>query len=473
MIDNQILNYKIIRKIGEGGMAKVYEAIHTKLDTRVAIKVLDPVLASNENIRKRFMQEAKIMASLNHEEITKVLDFDDKDTHLAIVMEYLDGQTLDDYINLKGALNEEEAKQIFTEVLMAFQYAHDKNIVHRDVKPSNIIITTKGKVKIMDFGIAKIVEDGAKVLTQTGTQMGTPVYMSPEQINDSKHTDHRTDIYSLGVTLWFMLTGKSPYDVTKDSSFQIFKKIDSEPLPELYKHSELDAIIQIATQKDKNKRFTNCDEFAKQLKHKIESEKTIVEEKTLPALKPEQAIIEQSGSIVETEEIIIAQDSKNKIRLFGVRFKTANIFAISVSLIFIVIAILEVLFLGGLWYNNMNFYRSISSIAFNVLLISLFTYSIKINKEKLTEKSILIFWYAISFFMMLFLFRMSVFFGFWIFAHEEATGGMWGGLFIVFSGIYLVIKRHGKLNFALSFFYIINMLLGLFLTLVGMKIIWF
>ena len=261
MINQRIHNYRITRKIGSGGMASVYEAIHTKLDTKVAIKVLNPVLATNDGIRKRFEQEAKIMASLNHDGITKVIDFDEEENRLAIVMEYLPGQTLDEYIKQKGALSEKQAKDIFIPVLDAFAYAHKKGIVHRDVKPSNIFITTKGKVKIMDFGIAKIIEDGASVLTQTGTQMGTPVYMSPEQVYDSKHIDKRTDIYSLGVTLWFMFSGKPPYDANTSSAFEIYKKIDSEPLPELCKYPAIDKLIKKATIKKFENRIQSCEEF--------------------------------------------------------------------------------------------------------------------------------------------------------------------------------------------------------------------
>jgi len=263
MLNKKILNYRITHEIGSGGMATVYEAIHTKLDTKVAIKVLDPLLASNESIRQRFMQEAKIMASLNHDGITKVVDFDDEGSHLAIIMEFLEGQTLDEYVKQKGALNEEQAKVIFIPILEAFAYAHKKGIVHRDVKPSNIFITTEGKVKIMDFGIAKLVEDGSKMLTQTGAQMGTPTYMSPEQVHDSKHIDHRTDIYSLGVTLWFMLAGKPPYDADKNSSFDIFMKINGEPLPELTKYPGFDKTIKLATKKDKDNRFDSCEKFNK------------------------------------------------------------------------------------------------------------------------------------------------------------------------------------------------------------------
>ena len=280
MLNQQIHNYKITREIGSGGMATVYEAIHTKLDTKVAIKVLNPVLATNDNIRKRFMQEAKIMATLNHDGITKVIDFDETENHLAIVMEYLDGQTLDELIKKKGALPEKEALELFIPILEAFEYAHNKGIIHRDVKPSNIFITKEGKVKIMDFGIAKLVEEGAKLLTQTGTQMGTPVYMSPEQVEDSKHIDKTTDIYSLGVTLWFMLNGSAPYDSDTSSMRVIYNMIYSEPLATIPAISQsLNDAVQKATKKEKDKRLKDCSSFIKVLQSNIATkEETIIQE---------------------------------------------------------------------------------------------------------------------------------------------------------------------------------------------------
>jgi serine/threonine protein kinase len=306
MLNQKIHNYRITRKIGSGGMAIVYEAIHTKLDTKVAIKVLDPVLAANENIRQRFMQEAKIMASLNHEGITKVLDFDEEDNHLAIIMEYLDGKTLDELVKQKGTLSEARAKEIFIPVLEAFAYAHKKGIVHRDVKPSNIFITTEGKVKIMDFGIAKIVEDGANVLTQTGTQMGTPVYMSPEQVNDSKHIDHRTDIYSLGVTLWFMLEGKAPYNTSTDSSFEIFTKIVNAPLGDI---PQFNSIVQKATSKNIQNRYKDCNEF----KIDLVSDRPIIETQKQNLNPPfENTIIE----LPDEEDLWINVKRENTINAY-------------------------------------------------------------------------------------------------------------------------------------------------------------
>jgi len=145
----------------------------------------------------------------------------------------------------------------------------------------------------MDFGIAKIVEEGAKVLTQTGSQMGTPVFMSPEQVHDSKNIDLLTDIYSLGVTLWFLLAGKPPYDTDKNSSFDIFMKINSEPLPELIDYPEIYKLIQKATEKEKNNRFSNCNEFIKIIKKDIPGiDKNIAE----PTIKTDKTVIEKPKS---------------------------------------------------------------------------------------------------------------------------------------------------------------------------------
>lgn len=261
MIGKKILNYRISRLIGEGGMATVYEAIHEKLDTKVAIKVLNPVLTANANIRQRFLQEAKMIASLNHQNIVKVIDYEEQSDFLAIVMEYLDGSDLSDYIKENGKLPLNESVRLFIKVLDAFSYAHSKGIVHRDVKPSNIFLVGNIEPKILDFGIAKMLETDA-ALTHTGTQMGTPVYMSPELVNADKNIDHRSDIYSLGVTLFYILQGQPPYDATTISNFQIFNKIYAEPLPLLSGVPDIfNQIIQKATAKKPDDRFQSCNEF--------------------------------------------------------------------------------------------------------------------------------------------------------------------------------------------------------------------
>jgi serine/threonine protein kinase/FKBP-type peptidyl-prolyl cis-trans isomerase len=264
MIGEKIHHYIITRLVGEGGMASVYEAMHEKLQTKVAVKVLNPMLAANGNIRQRFENEARFMASLSHPNITRVIDYEERPDLLAIILEFLEGIDLNVLIKQKGPMPLDEALTCFTQVLDAFHYAHNKGIVHRDVKPSNIFIEPSGTVKILDFGIAKLL-GATEDMTMTGTQMGTPVYMSPEQVNTDKTIDHRSDIYSLGVTLYYMLKGEPPYDTTTTSSFQIYTKIVHEPLPELTKYPEIDKIIRIATDKDRSKRFQTCKEFRQAL----------------------------------------------------------------------------------------------------------------------------------------------------------------------------------------------------------------
>jgi uncharacterized protein (TIGR02145 family) len=264
MIGNNIGKYNIIRLIGEGGMASVYEAEHEMLGTKVAVKVLNPLLSGNAQIKERFRNEAKLMASLDHANITKVLDFDEQPQQLSIVMEYLNGEDLNEKIKRNGALTEKEVVTLFQQILAAFQYAHEKGIVHRDIKPSNIFILPDGRVKILDFGIAKLFGQGNE-MTQTGTQMGTPIYMSPEQVKADKSIDHRSDIYSLGVTMFFAINGKPPYNLDTDSQFDIFNKIVYEPIPELNILGVFNKLITKACNKNREERFQSCAEWINEL----------------------------------------------------------------------------------------------------------------------------------------------------------------------------------------------------------------
>ena len=260
MINTVIGKYKILRLIGEGGMASVYEAEHEMLGTKVALKVLNPILSANAQIRERFKNEAKLMASLNHPNITKVIDFDDQPQQLSIVLEFLEGEDLDDKIKREGGLSDPQFKEIFNQTLSAFQYAHEKGIVHRDIKPSNIFILPNGQVKVLDFGIAKLFGQGNE-MTQTGAQMGTPIYMSPEQVKGDKSIDHRSDIYSLGVTMFFAVNGIAPYSSDTDSQFDIFTKIVHEPLPEFSIQTNFKDIILKACQKNREDRYQNCQDI--------------------------------------------------------------------------------------------------------------------------------------------------------------------------------------------------------------------
>lgn len=269
MIGEIILNYKIIRKIGEGRLGIVYLAEHQKIKNKlVAIKVFTPLLATNINLKSSFIQEAELLAKLNHPNIASLIDFVDQDDKLMIVMEYVQGYPLDIYIEKNGSILEERAVNIYLKVLDAFKYAHNVGVINGDVKPSNIILTENDNPKIIDFGIAKVIRDSG---SDKGISAGTVIYMSPEHVSGAQ-IDLRSDIYSLGVNLFFILSGRKPYDVNLSSEFIIQEKIKKEPLPSLKNivpsiTDGLESIIFKATEKNPNNRFQNCEEFIDALKN--------------------------------------------------------------------------------------------------------------------------------------------------------------------------------------------------------------
>ncbi|MCC5945897.1 MAG: protein kinase [Bernardetiaceae bacterium] len=265
-IGRQILNYEITHQVGEGGMAKVYAATHTSLGSKVAIKLLNPEFAKNDSLRSRFKSEAQTVAAFSHPNIINVVDYYEDEDTMAIVSELLEGQDLNAYLKTRGSLDATQAADIFKKILSGFAYAHDRNVVHRDVKPSNIFFTDGGDIKIMDFGIAKLLDSADAEKTKTGMNLGTPIYMSPEQVKDSKRIDKTSDIYSLGVTFYVLLTGKKPYDSQTESNFEIQTKIVTEPLPRLPHHcSEFQDVINKATAKNPEHRFQSCEEFMEAL----------------------------------------------------------------------------------------------------------------------------------------------------------------------------------------------------------------
>jgi serine/threonine protein kinase len=258
-------NYTIKSEIGRGGMATVYLAHDNKFDTNVAVKVLNKEFVNNENIRKRFISEARNMYKMSHPNIIKVTDLIEEGDTVAFVMEYIEGQTLKEYLDRKRKLNDAEIKNMFSQMLDAVGYVHEQNLVHRDIKPSNFMLDKKGNIKLMDFGIAKNMDVTSSDYTHTGTNqnMGTPMYMSPEQIKSTKDVTLQSDIYSLGVVLWQMVMGKKPYDTKTISIFELQNKIVTENLS--LTNSKFDFLIEVATAKELNIRYNNCKEFKTKL----------------------------------------------------------------------------------------------------------------------------------------------------------------------------------------------------------------
>jgi serine/threonine protein kinase len=202
---------EMLALLGQGGMGAVYKARQTKLDRLVAVKILPPEVARDPAFAERFTREARSLARLNHPHIVTVHDFGDVDGLYHFTMEYVDGRNLRDLLQ-GGALPAAQVLAIVPQLCDALQYAHDEGLVHRDIKPENILLDGKGRVKIADFGLARLVGLTPTYLTLTGTHevMGTLLYMAPEQMKRSHTVDHRADIYSLGVVLYEMLTGELP-----------------------------------------------------------------------------------------------------------------------------------------------------------------------------------------------------------------------------------------------------------------------
>ena len=260
MIGKQIEKYTITSHLGQGGMATVYLAEQINNGNKVAVKVLNSEFLNpaNSNIKNRFIAEAKILTTINHTNIVKVFHLIQQPNLVAYVMEYVPGITLQQLINEKRKFHDIELKEIILKLLEAVGNIHKNNIIHRDIKPSNIIISNTGNLKLVDFGIAKGVGYNSNDYTNTalGQNMGTPRYMSPEQIKGMKDTTIHTDIYSVGVVIWQMVSGKLPYDYPH---YEIQSRVVSEYLPDTY--SIWEEIIKKATHKEINKRFQDSNDF--------------------------------------------------------------------------------------------------------------------------------------------------------------------------------------------------------------------
>ena len=254
----EIGNYTIIKQLGEGGMAKVYLAEHKTLGHKVAIKVLAKEFVFNQGIKSRFIDEAKKMVRMTHPNVVTVTDLINVDETVAIVMEYVDGKTLREILHTKKLTNI-EIDGYLKQMVSALSYVHNQGLVHRDVKPANFIFNSRGILKLADFGISKNLINDLDNHTKTSMSMGTPMYMSPEQIRSTKDVSHLSDIYSLGVVLWEMIAGKKPFELNTLSDFDLMTKVVNEPLDET--HTKWDKVIQKATQKEEKKRFQSVDEL--------------------------------------------------------------------------------------------------------------------------------------------------------------------------------------------------------------------
>ena len=267
MIGTEIASYRILEKLGQGGMGVVYKAVDTGLDRMVAMKVLNPDLSKNPELVERFRAEARAQANLNHTNLATLYAFMVHQGTAIMVMEFVEGETFAQMIRRRGPIPEVEAIPLFRQALLGIGYAHRAGILHRDIKPSNLMLNKNGLVKVMDFGIAKVI--GARGMTRTGTQLGTLAYMSPEQIQN-RNVDIRSDIYELGITLYEMLTGHLPFE--SDSEFQIMQDHVYTPPPPPSKYypyinKGVEKVILKSIEKNSDARFQTVEQFGAALEH--------------------------------------------------------------------------------------------------------------------------------------------------------------------------------------------------------------
>ena len=257
--------YKIIDKIGGGGMAVVYKARCLLLNRNVAIKVLRPEFVQDEELVKRFKFEAQSAASLSHPNIVPIYDVGSEDGNYYIVMEYVDGITLKEYIRSKGALDWEEAVKIAIQICSAMEHAHKNKIIHRDIKPQNILLTNDGIAKVADFGIARAAT--ASTITMAGNTIGSVHYFSPEQARGG-YTDDKSDLYSLGIVLYEMATGKVPFEADTPVAVAMMQ-VQKQPQDPMHLKRDipeaLNDLIMKAIRKDPGTRYQSASEMLSDL----------------------------------------------------------------------------------------------------------------------------------------------------------------------------------------------------------------
>ncbi len=262
MFDNR---YEIIRRLGSGGMADVYLARDTHLERRVAIKVLYKRYADDEEFVARFRQEAKAAAGLNHPHIVSIYDRGGAEGSYYIAMEYLGGRNLKQIINERGRLEPRQAIDIAAQILEALRFAHKHDVIHRDIKPHNIVVNGDGQVKVTDFGIARA--GSAARMTETGSIIGTAQYLSPEQAR-GQEVSQGSDLYSVGIVLYEMLTGQVPFEGENPVAIAL-KQINEAPVPPQVLAPDipdnLNTVVMKALAKDPRSRYRDADEFLEDL----------------------------------------------------------------------------------------------------------------------------------------------------------------------------------------------------------------
>src|SRR5215469_2993623 len=263
MIGDLIAHYRVLELIGRGAMGVVYKALDVNLDRLVAIKVMSAESRSDPDFVERFRQEARAQGALNHPNVALLFDYFVHDGAPVAVMEFIDGESLEQLIRRRGAIPASEAIPLFKQALRGVAAAHRAGIVHRDLKPANLMVTRDAIVKVMDFGIAK--RQGVTGATKASTSIGSPLYMAPEQIL-GRTIDRRTDVYGLGITLYELLSGYRPFNTRGKAEYLVLDAHvnDLPEPPTVYRYGIPQPIVEAVMRslaKDPNARFQSAEDF--------------------------------------------------------------------------------------------------------------------------------------------------------------------------------------------------------------------
>ena len=275
LVGQTIGTYKITERLGQGGMADVYKAFHTELEVYRALKVIRPEFVAEADFKNRFRREAQAVATLRHSNIVQMHDFGVQDKFYYMVMEFVEGNNLKDFLHKHGQVRPfKKVLPIIEQVASALTYAHGRGIIHRDIKPANIMLTPDDQVILMDFGIAKMLE-AKEQMTKTGAGIGTPAYMAPEQARAQPDIGPPADIYSLGIVLYEMLTGRVPFRA--DTPLAVMLQVVNDPLPSPREFSPdipdvLQGVVLKATAKDATQRYQTAEAMVDSLKRSLSGE---------------------------------------------------------------------------------------------------------------------------------------------------------------------------------------------------------
>jgi eukaryotic-like serine/threonine-protein kinase len=337
MAANQIPGFQILGKLGQGAMAVVYKAKQLSLDRTVAVKVLPSKFTENPEYVSRFYKEGKAAALLNHPNIVQAIDVGESGGRHYFVMEYVEGKTIHDDLAAGKIFGEKEAIDIILQVASALAHAHAKNLIHRDVKPKNIMITTGGVVKLADMGLARATTDIAAAQSEAGKAYGTPYYIAPEQIRGELDIDARADIYALGATFYHMVTGRVPFEAD-NPSIVMKKHLKEQLVPPDHINTTLSGgiseVIEFMMAKRKEERYASAEELIQDLEAVRRGEAPMIAEAKLD-MGELKGLEEGEAIATEVEEKPVVSATPYKIGLVAMSVVVVVLLVVIVMLLVI------------------------------------------------------------------------------------------------------------------------------------------